>query len=85
MGKIKSHYHRVQNLTGSAKYIACSLAGLLAGIVLDFVPGPPFGAVWVFPVMGLVLGASEALQSEGNRKHPKPPPPLGPPTRRSAF
>ena len=85
MDKIKSLYDRVQNLTGAAKYVAWSLAGILIGIAFDFVPGPFFGAVWVFPVMGLVLGVSEAFQSERHRKHPKPPPPLGPPTRRSPF
>jgi hypothetical protein len=32
MDKITTLYHRVESLTGSAKYIAWSLAGLLVGI-----------------------------------------------------
>lgn len=85
MESVKNLYDRFQDLMGTAKYIAWSLAGLMVGIVLDFFPGFPFGAIWLPPVFGLVWGLTAALLSEGNRKHPKPPPPLGPPTRRSPF
>jgi hypothetical protein len=85
METVKSLYERLQNLTGRTRYIAWALAGLMVGIVLDFFPGPPFGAFWLPPVFGLVWGVTAAFQAEGNRKHPKQPPPLGPPTRRSPF
>lgn len=82
---LKSLYNRFQNLAGSGKYAAFCLVGLMVGILADFVPGPLFGAGWIFPVMGLLLSLPVAYQSESDRKHPKRPPPLGPPTRRSPF
>ena len=83
--KPKSLYDKFQDLEGPGKYVAYSLIGLVVGILPNFAPGPLFGAVWIFPVMGLLLSLPLAYQSEYERKHPKRPPPLGPPKRRSPF
>ena len=85
MDKIKSLYDRVQNLTGTAKYVAWALAGILVGIVIDFVPGPSSRPSGSFLSWVSSSAYRRRSRSERHRKHPKPPPPLGPPTRRSPF